>query len=210
MHAERIQSSHLCQGGTLIASNQRANLVWCPGIRSASESVYLAGLRIVGGCVDLDMAGRAIPEDFLKANHAIATGRREEAKDLLNGLSDQDLDLLQGKPVRTDLLFYLRKLWFETGQMEPAREYLRRVLPVESHPMVHYQLAQTYLSELRHVSRAVEHMQQAVSLFPDSAFLFDELGHCLCKVGRTSEGVVVSERAVALEPDNPQLLERLL
>ena len=193
-----------------MASDQCANLVWCPGTRSASEPGYLASLRIVGGCVDLDMAGRVIPEDFLKANRAIGSGRRAEAKDMLNRLSDEDLDLLEGEPVRTDLLFYLGKLCFDTGQMERAREYLTRVLPVEPHPMVHYQLAQTYLPDLRHVSSAVEHMQQAVSMFPDSAFLLDELGHCLCLVGRTKEGVGVSEQAVALEPDNPHWLERLL
>ncbi len=191
-------------------SDQRANLVWCPGTHTAPESGYLTGLRIVQGRVDLDLAGREIPTDFLEANHAISTGCREKAGDILVRLADEDLELLETAPVRTDLLFYLGKLWFETGQWEQARECLSKVLSIEPHPIVHYQLAETYLPDLRYLSKALEHMQQAVALCPHNAFLLDQLGHCLFQGGRAHEAVLASEQAVALQPDNPQLLERLL
>ena len=191
-------------------SDHRANLVWFPDTRTAPESGYLTGLRIVQGRVDLDMAGREIPTAFLEANNAISTGCRDKAGDILVRLAEEDLDLLETVPVRTDLLFYLGKLWFDTGHLEQARECLHKILSIESHPIVHFQLAETYLPDLRHVSKALEHMQQAASLCPNNAFLLDQVGHCLFQTGRAHEAVLVSEQAVALEPDNPQLLERLL
>ena len=165
-------------------SDQQAHLVRIPGTHTASESGYLAGLSIVQGRADLDMAGREIPSDFLAAHRALRTGCREKAEDILVRLADEDLELLGTAPVRTDLLFYLGKLWFETGQLEQARECFQKILSVESHPIVHFQLAESCLPDLHRISKALAHMQRAVSLCPNDAFLLDQVGHCLFLAGR--------------------------
>jgi tetratricopeptide (TPR) repeat protein len=191
-------------------SDHYATLVWNSETHTASDAPLLNGLRIVQGRVEFDLAGREIPADFLAANDAICTGCHEQAAEILIHLADEDLALLAGIPLRTDLLFYLGKLYTACGQLERARDCLHKILSVEPHPIVHYQLSEAYLPDQRCVSRALEHIQRAVSLCPNNAFLLDRLGHCLFEAGRAQEAVLAGERALALLPDSAHLLARLL
>lgn len=108
-------------------------------------------------------------------------------------------------------LFYARGISYERSKQWARAEadFLRALELQPEQPDVLNYLAYSWVEQGLNYDRALQMLERAVQLRPNSGHIIDSLGWVLFRLGRYQEAVPLLERAVELMPEDPVLLDHL-
>jgi tetratricopeptide (TPR) repeat protein len=108
-------------------------------------------------------------------------------------------------------LFYARGIAYERSQQWERAEadFLKALELQPEQPDVLNYLAYSWVEKGINQERALQMLERAVQLRPNSGHIIDSLGWALFKLGRFEDAVPLLERAVELMPEDPVLLDHL-
>ena len=109
------------------------------------------------------------------------------------------------------IVFFARGIAFErTKEWEKAEADFRRALELRpEQPQVLNYLGYSFLEMQINLEEALDMIERAVTLRPDSGYIIDSLGWGLYRVGRYAEAVGHMEKAVELMPIDPVVNDHL-
>lgn len=109
------------------------------------------------------------------------------------------------------IVFFARGIANErTGRWEEAEADFRRSLELRpEQPQVMNYLGYSFLEKKMNYEEALDLIERAVALRPDSGYIIDSLGWGLYRLGRYDEAVGHMEKAVALMPIDPIVNDHL-
>ena len=111
-------------------------------------------------------------------------------------------------PEFPDTHWHLGAAFMTMGSVPQALEHLRRAVELDPrHGPAHYDLGRLLAQE--DSAAALVHLRAAEGLMPESADVHNDLGAVLARLGRFAEATVQFERALALRPDDPDVLRNL-
>lgn len=108
-------------------------------------------------------------------------------------------------------LYYARGIAHERSKQWPRAEadFLKALELQPEQPDVLNYLAYSWVEQGINQDRALQMLERAVQLRPNSGHIIDSLGWALFKLGRFEDSVPLLERAVELLPEDPVLLDHL-
>jgi tetratricopeptide (TPR) repeat protein len=108
-------------------------------------------------------------------------------------------------------LFYARGIAYErSNQWNRAEADFLKALELQpEQPDVLNYLAYSWVEKGINQDRALQMLERAVQLRPNSGHIIDSLGWALFKLGKFQDSVPLLERAVELMPEDPVLLDHL-
>ncbi len=108
-------------------------------------------------------------------------------------------------------LFYARGISHERSKQWARAEadFLRALELQPEQPDVLNYLAYSWVEQGLNYDRALQMLERAVQLRPNSGHIIDSLGWVLFRLGRYEDAVPLLERAVELMPEDPVLLDHL-
>ena len=108
-------------------------------------------------------------------------------------------------------LFYARGIAYErSNQWNRAEADFLKALELQpEQPDVLNYLAYSWVEKGINQDRALQMLERAVQLRPNSGHIIDSLGWALFKLGKFQDAVPLLERAVELMPEDPVLLDHL-
>jgi tetratricopeptide (TPR) repeat protein len=108
-------------------------------------------------------------------------------------------------------LFYARGIAYERSQQWTRAEadFLKALELQPEQPDVLNYLAYSWVEKGINQDRALQMLERAVQLRPNSGHIIDSLGWALFKLGKFEDAVPLLERAVELMPEDPVLLDHL-
>lgn len=109
------------------------------------------------------------------------------------------------------IIYFARGISHErTGQWEKAEADFRQALELRpEQPQVLNYLGYSFLERQENYDEALDMIERAVALRPDSGYILDSLGWGLYRLGRYDEAVGHMEKAVALMPIDPVVNDHL-
>lgn len=109
------------------------------------------------------------------------------------------------------IIYFARGISHErTGQWEKAEADFRRALELRpEQPQVMNYLGYSFLEMQTNLDEALDLIERAVALRPDSGYIIDSLGWGLYRLGRYAEAVDHMEKAVELMPIDPVVNDHL-
>ena len=108
-------------------------------------------------------------------------------------------------------LFYARGIAFERSKQwnRAEADFLKALELQPEQPDVLNYLAYSWVEQGINQDRALQMLERAVQLRPNSGHIIDSLGWALFKLGKFEDAVPLLERAVELMPEDPVLLDHL-
>ncbi len=108
-------------------------------------------------------------------------------------------------------LYYKYGLLLETtGQLEEAITAMKKVIELQpNHPEALNFIGYTWANNNQNLERALEYIQQAVHIRPESGYIRDSLGWVYFRLGNFEQAKIELENALALEPSDPHIYEHL-
>jgi tetratricopeptide (TPR) repeat protein len=108
-------------------------------------------------------------------------------------------------------LFYARGIAYERSNQWSRAEadFLKALQLQPEQPDVLNYLAYSWVEQGINQERALQMLERAVQLRPNSGHIIDSLGWALFKLGKFEDAVPLLERAVELMPEDPVLLDHL-
>jgi tetratricopeptide (TPR) repeat protein len=124
---------------------------------------------------------------------------------------DRAIDLLETPQQNDWMLYFARGVAEErAGQWEAAEADFKQALELNpDHPAVLNYLGYSYVEQRRNLDEALQMIEKASDLQPQSGYIIDSLGWVLYRLGRFEEAVEPMERAVELEPIDPTVNDHL-
>ena len=121
------------------------------------------------------------------------------------------IDLIETPGEQHWLVYFARGISHErTGEWEKAEADFRQSLELRpEQPQVLNYLGYSFLEMQSNLDEALDMIERAVALRPDSGYIVDSLGWGLYRVGRYQEAVTHMERAVELLPIDPVVNDHL-
>ena len=140
--------------------------------------------------------GRLAPF-LLEAAAAIELGQMDRAMGLL---SEDAVRAAVPSTAPEDVLFVIGVLLARTEQWSRAEQAYRRVVQLRPHALAHFELG-ALCRQTDRVSEAVQHLEKAVALSPESPELRATLADLLIQAGRHRQGLGGLRRLIAGSPD---------
>ncbi len=124
---------------------------------------------------------------------------------------DQALSLIDEPGEQHWIVFFARGIAHErTDQWVKAETDFRKALELRpEQPQVLNYLGYSFLEMQKNLDEALDLVERAVALRPDSGYIIDSLGWGLYRLGRYGEAVSHMERAVELMPVDPVVNDHL-
>jgi tetratricopeptide (TPR) repeat protein len=124
---------------------------------------------------------------------------------------DQAIARLPAVTPRHWSLFYARGIAHERSRqwVKAEADFLKALELQPEQPDVLNYLAYSWVEQGLHQEKALQMLERAVQLRPNSGHIVDSLGWALYKLGRYEDSVPLLERAVELLPEDPVLLDHL-
>ncbi len=124
---------------------------------------------------------------------------------------DQALSLIEEPGEQHWIVFFARGIAHErTDQWQKAEADFRKALELRpEQPQVLNYLGYSFLEMQENLDEALDLVERAVALRPDSGYIIDSLGWGLYRLGRYGEAVGHMERAVELMPVDPVVNDHL-
>ncbi len=128
---------------------------------------------------------------------------------------ERALDLAQTHHRNTQILnedfyFSYAAAYERTGDIEKAEELFLQALELNpEHANAHNYLAYMWSEHNVHLDRAIEHINEAIQLVPDSGAFIDTLGWILYMQGNYEEALKEIEQANSLTPNDPTITDHL-
>ncbi len=129
--------------------------------------------------------------------------RYEEAEAVL-------LESLENEPANAELVFRLGVVLDKKGERERSLEQMRRVLEIEpDHADALNYIGYTYAEQGIRLDEALDLIQQAMKIKPDSGYITDSLGWVYFQRGEYEKALELLVKASALQPEDPTITEHL-
>ncbi len=97
-----------------------------------------------------------------------------------------------------------------TGKSEQAISVMKKVLELQpDHPEALNFIGYTWANNNQNLEQALEYIQQAVLIRPDSGYIRDSLGWVYFRLGNFEQAKIELENALALEPADPHIYDHL-
>ncbi len=97
-----------------------------------------------------------------------------------------------------------------TGKSEQAISVMKKVLELQpNHPEALNFIGYTWANNNQNLELALEYIQQAVLIRPDSGYIRDSLGWVYFRLGNFEQAKIELENALALEPADPHIYDHL-
>ena len=97
-----------------------------------------------------------------------------------------------------------------TGSYEKATDYFEKVLELDpEHSNAHNYLAYMWAERAEHLEKALEHVQIALTIEPDSPAFIDTLGWIYFQQGRYEDALKEIQKAADILKDDPTIIEHL-
>lgn len=124
---------------------------------------------------------------------------------------DDALSLIDAPDEQHWIIYFARGISHErTGQWEKAESDFRQALDLRpEQPQVLNYLGYSFLEMQTNLEEALDMIERAVALRPDSGYIIDSLGWGLYRIGRYDEAVGHMEKAVELMPIDPVVNDHL-
>ncbi len=124
---------------------------------------------------------------------------------------DKALDMTGGERAIDWHIYYVRGIAFEReGVWEKAESDFLKALELNpDQPQVLNYLGYSWVDQELQLERALEMIEQAVSLRPDDGYIVDSLGWAYYRLERFEEAVETLERAARLSPSDPTINDHL-
>ncbi len=154
----------------------------------------------------LTIERQLLPEFLLQANALIQEDQVERAQGLLDSdhLSQVE-QMLEQRPDLTDLMYIVAKLLQDVGLKKQAADWYRRIVAVEPHVKVLYQL-----SELISPVEALDYLRQALELEPENVDVLGLYARQLLASGQLDQGIVQLKEVLKRRPEADELRYGLL
>ncbi len=137
------------------------------------------------------------PDDlFNLASLALSHGELDEARDAAE-------KLLAERPQHAPALAILGRIEIAKGNLEAAKRHLERSVSIEPTPKAYLALAEINRKQ-EGLSAAVETLQTAIDLLPNSAALHRKLGELLLQAQHPAHAIPHLEKAITLQPNDPE------
>lgn len=109
------------------------------------------------------------------------------------------------------LLYYTRGAAYEQmGKWHLAEKDLLKALSLEpNQPLILNYLGYGWVDQGKNLGEALQYIQRAVELSPNSGFIIDSLGWAYYRLGEYERAIKYLERAVELEPEDPTINDHL-
>ncbi|MHC4425263.1 MAG: O-linked N-acetylglucosamine transferase, SPINDLY family protein, partial [Planctomycetota bacterium] len=174
------------------------------------EDGRLRSLVVKNGELQISVREGALPQFLIGANQAVKAGQIEEAIGLLSdGNVETVRKTLQEDPSRTDLMFVLAKMFFDTAQLSRAEQWYKGILEQESHALVLCELGRLCQRKGR-LTDAVEYQKKAMEAEPSNTGIWDSCALNLIRTGKIQEGINLLRKAVEKVPANAAIHANLL
>jgi predicted O-linked N-acetylglucosamine transferase (SPINDLY family) len=141
-----------------------------------------------------------VPEGLAEAYAEATKGQAERAKGRLEALERTGLDSHCGD---VQVVFLMGQTYYHVKDWVAAERWFRRVLDLDSGPMVYFQMGQICTMTNR-PSEAAEFNRKAYEADPANPYIAREYATDLMRQGETQEGMRIMRTAVDLAPDSPQ------
>ena len=124
---------------------------------------------------------------------------------------DDALALIETPEEQHWIVYFARGISHErTGEWDKAEADFRKALELRpEQPQVMNYLGYSFLEMQTNYEEALDLIERAVALRPDSGYIIDSLGWGLYRLGRYDEAVVHMEKAVELMPIDPVVNDHL-
>jgi tetratricopeptide (TPR) repeat protein len=110
----------------------------------------------------------------------------------------------------TDVLFRMGILYDKLGKFEEMVRRMREVISLNpEHADALNYLGYTFADKGLHLDEALELVQKALKLKPESGYITDSLGWVYYRKGEYEKAIRELERAIELTPDDPIIREHL-
>ncbi len=121
------------------------------------------------------------------------------------------LDLVEQPEEQHWIIYFARGITYErTDRWDLAEADFRKALELRpEQPQVMNYLGYSFLEMNQNLDEAIDLIERAVALQPDSGFIIDSLGWGLYRLGKYNEAVGHMERAVELMPIDPVVNDHL-
>ena len=121
------------------------------------------------------------------------------------------VDLIETPEEQHWIIFFARAIAFERSDMWPEAEAdFRKALELRpEQPQVLNYLGYSFLEMQANYDEALDMIERAVALRPDSGYIIDSLGWGLYRLGRYEEAVGHMEKAVERQPIDPIINDHL-
>lgn len=174
-----------------------------PYIDKPCRSRRLQSLTTEDGELQLTVEADVLPPFLLEANEAVVAGRMDQARQCLceQNMAQLNQGLTAGS-IRTDLMFVLAKLFFDTGQPAQAEQWFQHILALEPHGYVYDYLARICFDDQTRWSDGAEYSRLAHEHLPENDALHMDWAWALVRTGRVQEGIHQLQAAMAAHPDS--------
>ena len=167
----------------------------------SEQEKYEQAIEILNKAMEIQQEN--IDLHLMAANVYEAQEEYEKAIDVIRRGLEQD-----GKNVR--LIFRLGVMLDKTGHKEACIVEMRRVLEIDADnaDALNY-IGYTYAEQGIRLDEAMELIQRALKIKPDSGYIIDSLGWVYYQKGLYDEALEMLEQAASLTPDDPTIREHL-
>jgi len=110
----------------------------------------------------------------------------------------------------TELIYRLGVLLDKSGEKERAIEQMRRIIEIDpDHADALNYIGYTYAEQGIKLNEAMDLIQKALKIKPNSGYIIDSLGWIFFQKGLYDEAVTSLEKAFSIIPDDPIITEHL-
>jgi tetratricopeptide (TPR) repeat protein len=194
---EAIDNFSLIKKGSRYYINAQIHL----GYIFESQKKYDKAITVIKKAVDLEKKNTELY--LVLASFYEGKGELEKAVETVKLGIEQD-----GK--NKGLIFRLGVLFDKMGNKTACIEQMRRILALDpNHAAALNYIGYTYADQGINLDEAMELIEKALRLKPDSGYIIDSLGWVYFKKGSYSKALYYLEKAVALTPDDPTINEHI-
>ena len=143
-----------------------------------------------------------LPAFLVEANEALRAGNIQQAAEILN---DCNIDLVQrmvqDDPSRTDIMFVVARLFFDTKQLGEAEKWYRRILEQEENALVINELGCICKLSGR-LTEEMQYRKRALEADPENTDIFIQFIISVIHTGQVEHAVDVLKEKLKEDPTN--------
>jgi predicted O-linked N-acetylglucosamine transferase (SPINDLY family) len=146
-----------------------------------------------------------MPDFFSKANEALRAGDIRRATEILNGRNIELVRrIVQYDPSRTDIMFTMARLFFDTKQLDKAEEWYKKILERQTNGLAVNELARICKLSGR-LTEEVQYRRRASQATPDNTEIFIQFILSVIRTGDVEQAVDILKKKLKEDPTNKKI-----
>ena len=171
----------------------------CPG------TGRLHSLTYSDGEFGMPVQSRDMPGFLVEANEALRAGDVQRATEALNG---RNIELVRriahNDPSRTDIMFVIARLFFDTGKLDQAEEWYKKILEQETNALVINELGCVCKLSGR-LTEEVQYRRRASQAAPNNTDIFIQFILSVIHTGDVEQAIDILKKKLKEDPTNKKV-----